>query len=146
MAVRQHEIDWQSVYIGRVRAIEALYDDIHQNLLEWGRWGRDRYPGRPRLMLSGIWRMPGDGDPDRDPTAAPSAKPDPIDLRMVETLDARINDPDFPSLWWGILKANYIPPKYCLHILPEYQRPDAAKTGPENFIEQLSAVLDYLRS
>lgn len=145
MAARREEIDWQGVFAGRVRAIEDLYADTHQELLEWGRWGRDRFPGRPRLMLSGIWTLPGETDPDRDPEAAPVNRPAKIDERMVIALDASINAPDFPAIWQKVLVVNYIPPKFCMHIIPEYQRPNAARMGSENFIEQLSNVLDFLR-
>lgn len=140
------DLDWKLIYANRIRAIEELYGDTHADLLEWGRWGRDRYPGRPRLMLSGIWTLPGETDPDRDPEAVPTGRPARIDERMVIALDAVINAQDFPALWVKVLKANYIPPKHCTHVLPEYQRPGAARIGMESFIEQLSLTLDFLRS
>ena len=140
MAARAHEVDWESVYAGRIRAIEDVYDTVHRELLEWGRWGRERFPGRPRLMLSGIWTLPGETDPDRDPEAVPESKQAPIDERAVLILDARINATDFPAVWAKVLQVSYV------RRLPEYQRPDDAHMGAENFIEQLSNALEYLRT
>lgn len=134
------EIDWRDVYTGRVRAIEELYGQIHEDLLEWGRWGRERFPGRPRLMLSGVWTLPGETDPNRDPEAAPTAKMPPFDELLIFALDTRINSDSFPSIWVNVLKANYV------RRIPEYQRPHEAKMGQENFIEQLSNALDFLRA
>lgn len=153
---RLTQVDWRDVYAGRVRAIEALYGEVHEDMLEWGRWGRERFPGKPRLMLSGVWVMAGEPDPDRDPNAPPVHRAPPFDELRVISLDARINAYGFPSLWVGVLKANYIPPKLkhssALHVLPEYQRPAAVmyqdKRGmdPETYIEQLSNALDFLRA
>lgn len=156
MAVRAHEVDWRDIYIGRIRAIESLYGETHKALLEWGRYGADLFPGRPQMMLSGIWVLVGDPDPNRDPDAVPEGPKDTIDERMVIALDVRITRPNFPTIWRAVLKANYLPPKGCLHILPEYQRPSAAaatlrkrapeaQMGHETYIEQLSNALDFLR-
>lgn len=152
---RQH-IDWREVYTGRVRAIEELYHDVHKDLLEWGRWGRERFPGSPRLMLSGVWVLVGEPDPNRDPTAPPAQRMPTFDELRIFELDARINAYGFPSIWAGVLRANYVPPKLkhgsALHVLPEYQRPgsvvyrDKRGMDPETYIEQLSNALDFLRT
>lgn len=146
--------EWQDVYAGRIRAIEELYDDVHTHLLEWGRWGRERFPGKPRLMLCTIWVMQGDPDPNRDPTAPPPTRMPPFDELRVQALDVKINDLDFPTVWCGILSANYV------RRIPEYQRPTEAniylrrtpdararsvRLDPENYIAQLSNALDFLR-
>lgn len=159
MSARMERIDWRDVYAGRVRAIEELYHEVHKDMLEWGRWGRERFPGRPRLMLSGVWVMAGEDDPNRDPNAVPTHKPEKFDELRIISLDSRINAYGFPALWVGILRANYVPPKLkhisAVHIPPEYQRPgsvvfmngDHAKRGidPETYIEQLSNALEFLR-
>lgn len=158
-AACMERVDWRDVYAGRVRAIEALYLDVHKDLLEWGRWGRERFPGSPRLMLSGVWVLAGEPDPNRDPDAPPAPRPHTFDELRIIALDSRINAYGFPSLWVGVLRANYVPPKLkhtsAQHIPPEDQRPgsvvyrcgDHAKRGidPENYIEQLSNALDFLR-
>lgn len=156
---RLPDVDWRDVYTGRVRAIEELYADVHGDLLEWGRWGRERFPGKPRLMLSGVWVLAGEPDPNRDTNAPPATREPSFDELRIFALDARINAYGFPSVWVGVLRANYIPPKLkhssALHILPEYQRPAAvryvsrgsthASMDPENYIENLSNALDFLR-
>ncbi len=153
--------DWRDAYAERVRAIEELYDPPHTDLLEWGRWGRERFPGRPRLMLTSLWVMAGEPDPNRDPNAPPATPSQPFDELRIISLDARINAYSFPSVWVGVLRANYVPPKLKhssgLHILPEYQRPGSVRVptpngtvsvgmDPENYIEQLANALEFLRA
>ncbi len=138
-SIDQHA-DWRDVYAGRVRAIEELYIDVHTDLIEWGRWGRERFPGKPRLMLSGVWIMTGDPDPNSDPNAPPATRMPPFDELRIFSLDARINSYGFPSIWAAILRANYV------RQLPEYQRHIEARTQPETYIEQLSNALDFLRT
>lgn len=160
MALRE-EVDWRDVYAGRVRAIEDLYHEVHADLLEWGRWGRERFPGGPRMMLSGVWIMKGEDDPNRDPCAPPATPRQTYDELRIISLDTRINTYGFPPIWVGVLRANYVPPKLkhtsAQHVLLEYQRPSAvvyrdfkgnsARRGmdPEHYIEQLSNALDFLR-
>lgn len=99
----------QLAFAHQVRAIEAVHQGIHSDLLDWGRWGQERFPGRPELARPAIWDLPGEYDPGLDPEATPESPEEPINEKRAIELDTTINDlGSFPTLWARILYVNYV--------------------------------------
>lgn len=138
MSANAYKVDWRDVFAGRVRSVEAHYASVHNNLMAWARWSRERFPGHPRISVSGIWSLPGETDPDRDTESIPEPVQPPIDEKAVLILDAKINELGFPSAWRRVLKSSY------LKQMLEYQRPDDAHMGYDYFVDQLADVLEFL--
>jgi hypothetical protein len=80
-------LDWQLVLQLQIREIEGRYPDLHEDLVDWGRWGRG-IGTKPKLTRPGIWSLPGDYDPDLDPDAVPESPDAPINEKRVLELDA----------------------------------------------------------
>lgn len=139
-------LEWQLVLQIQIREIEGRHPDLHEDLIDWGRWGRGiggkRGPTRP-----GIWDMPGDYDPDLDPDATPEAPEAPINEKRVLELDTRIGDQEFPAVWRRTLSINYIGARnragYYI-LVPEWQRPTEAQQNAETYRLSLSESLRTL--
>lgn len=140
--------DYQLVLQIQIREIEACFSSIHEDLIDWGRWGRGWDRDKPRLAPDAVWSLPGDPDPDRDMDSPPERVGPPINERMVIKLDERINDQDgFPAVWRKVLRINYVGAKrkngsYC--VLPEWQRHDEARMSSESYRHQLAQALRHL--
>lgn len=124
-------------YADEVRAVETRHLNTHHAMVEWGVWARHWKSDAdfPSLKAAGIWRLPGDYDPDMDPDAVPESPPPPINQKRVAVLDTVIHKADFPALWRKIIKANYV------FTIPEHQRPREAKCSESLYIESLSNLL-----
>lgn len=139
-AARQVErLAEQFAFQHSLRAIESVHDQIHGLLLQWGLWGRDRFPGAPEIARPAVWDLPGEHDPGLDPDAVPIAPEPPIDERAVVVVDARINDRDsFPAIWVKLLKVNYIWRPI------EWDRPMIARVSQQSYLDQLHRALEEL--
>ncbi len=127
----------------QVRAIEAVHQAIHDDLLQWGRWGQEQFPGcPPEHERPSIWDMPGEGDPDRDMEAVPEPIDPPINEKRAIELDAKINDLSaFPTLWARVLYVNYV------WRPVEWVRPEVVirrGISTDNYLRNLHAAMDYL--
>jgi hypothetical protein len=128
-------LDWQLVLQLQIREIEGRYPDLHEDLVDWGRWGRG-IGTKPKLTRPGIWSLPGDYDPDLDPDAVPESPDAPINEKRVLELDARIGNQEFPAVWRRTLCINYIGARNRVGyyvLVPEWQRHKEAKQSPETY-------------
>lgn len=131
----------------QIRAIENRHPQLHEDLVDWGRWGRS-IGARAEISRPGIWSLPGDYDPDLDPDATPEAPRAPLNEKRINELDTRIGDLDnFATAWRRVLAINYIGAKsrtgfYIL--VPEWQRPREAGVSDETYRLALSESLRVL--
>ena len=140
-------LEWQLVLQLQIRDIESRHKRIHEELIDWGRWGRGWDQDKPRLAPAGIWSLPGDHDPDLDPDAVPESPAPPINERRVKELDIKIGDTNFPAIWRKVLTINYVGARARAGfyvIVPEWQRPKEARVDPENYRVQLGLALRHL--
>ena len=140
------KLSGHEVFILSLREIEDTHP-VHKDLLNWARWGLHD-DTRPTLAAPAIWDLPGDPDPDRDQDVPPETIDPPVNEKRAIELDERINNPDFPTVWLRVIRVNYLPPKrrfgFCEHVLPEWQRPGAARMDPQAYLEQLRNALEEL--
>ena len=130
----------QCAFQHQVRAIEAVHHAIHSVMLDWGLWGRERFPGSPEIARPALWDMPGE-PPERDENdpPAPDIAEEPIDEKRVIELDTRINNLDtFPAIWARLLYVNYVWRPI------EWDRPRLAKLSQRAFLQQLHNALEAL--
>lgn len=138
-AERQVELLAQQIaFQHSLRAIESVHADVHEALLDWGRWGRDRYPGRPEIARPAIWEMPGE-PPEWAEDVVPEAPEAPIDEKRVLELDAVINAMEtFPTLLAKLLYVNYVWRPI------EWERPLIVHVAEESYLLQLHHALTRL--
>lgn len=138
-AARQIErLSEQFAFQHSLRAIESVHAQVHDILLQWGRWGKDRFPGRPEIARPAVWDLPGAYDPDLDTEAMPESLEVPICERDVLVADEAINQPEFPAIWVKLLKVNYIWRPI------EWDRPLIARVGQQAYLDQLHRALEEL--
>lgn len=142
-------LDWQLVLQLQIREIESRHLRIHEELIDWGRWGRGI--GAPaEIARAGIWTLPGEYDPDLDPDAAPeSPAPRWNEKRVLELDEAIGNLANFPAVWRRVLGINYVGARKRAGfyvVLPEWQRHDAARVGSDSYRRFLSESLRHLEN
>lgn len=140
-------LEWQLVLQLQIREIENRHRALHEDLIDWGRWGRG-LGQKPGCTRPGIWDLPGDYDPDLDPDAVPEPPQAPVNERRMMELDSRIGDlAEFPAVWRKTLAINYIGARsragYYV-LVPEWQRPKEAKMTDETYRMALSEAMRTL--
>lgn len=138
------QLSGYEVFILTLREIEESHP-IHRELLNWARWGMQDAQIGVGVVPPSVWELPGKPDPDRDTDTPPEPAQVPVNEKRANELDARICDPDFPAIWRRVLAVHYLPPKsWCAHVIPEWQRPGAAKVSQETYMEQFRSALEAL--
>jgi hypothetical protein len=156
--------EWQLVFTGQVREIQARYPNAHASLLNWARWTREIKGIYPGLEVWRGWNMGkpiegkeidgSHGANDEDIANRKRSEPlkevkaDPLDdgvpslERSAIELDATLTCSDFPPIWRKTIKA-----AYCYKRVPvaEHQYPiEAGITNPDDFLAIYDACLAFL--
>lgn len=138
------------LFTAEIRAIQSMYPEAHEALLNWGRWSRDRYGIGPRDARCSTWQYAKPDAPEEYGEDVPEALrtnaevkaegPDrePYDERLGVILDERMHGPG----GLGVEIRRVLRVTYCSTI-PEPQLPRECGCLPHAFKERLSAALAF---
>jgi len=138
--------------IGRIRNLQAIYQQEHLALVNWGLWSMDASRIFPKLTGPAIWNQYKyeEGDyaeevEDRlipaGPAKAEAAEKPPYDEKAAIELDERLHGIGCPSLY--IREA--IRAAYCNYEATEAQFPQFAGCPLDDFCERLEGALKFVR-
>ena len=134
-----------------VRNVEDAFPEAHADLLNWGRWSDERFPGcPPEYVLPRFLELVGEDEHDREPRSQRElVREAPPNERQAIAMDVRIHNPEFVALWRSILFVNYVwrPVEWERPgvVLANRGRPDQKRgIQPASYLEQLRGALERL--
>lgn len=143
------------VFVGRVRALQAMHFAAHQALVNWGHWSADRRGIFPTMAPPAMWdqfkRDENESwgeEPDKLPEqtgeaairkaeAAPRAE---YDEKTAVMLDERLHG--YGGLSTMVREALHV--AYVSREIPEQQFPRLAGCTEDAFCERLSEALGFV--
>lgn len=142
------------ICVARIRSLQAIHNEAHQALVNWGRWSRDRYKIFPKPIESpSIWdeAVPSkfgdfadEGEGERIETTGPAkaerAEKEPYDELKGHQLDERIHARDGLAQYLrDALKMAYVSRE-----VPEDQFPRLTGCSEDTFCERLESCLIFV--
>ena len=146
-------VDMSEVFTAQVRALQAMYPEAHEALVNWGRWSRDRrgiFPAEGRTHIwdafdRAEWDRTGYGDQEADEQRLEvgDRKAERLEEEYDEKagfdLDERIHSPGgLPDYLRLVIRAAYV-----TRETPEDQFPNMCGCTPQAFMERLEMCLAF---
>lgn len=148
-------MDLSEVFPAQIRALQAMYPEAHQTLVNWAKWSRDRhkvYP--PGVTPNPMWEsfdsskvtdwgeehaIPKERLAQADTKSEPHEKED-YDEKAGREIDERIHG--YGGL--SVTIRDTLRVAYVSRYLPESQFPKAAGCSHDAFRERLEAALVFV--
>ncbi len=138
------------LFTAQVRALQTIYPQAHQDLLNWAAWAHDLGKHPTALSAPSVWdlapRAQWDDWADEqetqhiEPGKAEGPEKEAYDERRAEATNKTLHpgNDSFPAVYRRVIKITYY------YRIPEYQLPSNCRMDHDNFLRFLEGSLQRL--